>query len=266
MTRGRFRPPMTDLPPLEERLRMAGCVFAEDEAALLVAEASSPAELERMVERRAAGEPLEHVIGWADFCGLRIHVTPGVFVPRPRTELLAETAARLAADAQPPRIVVDLCCGSGAIAAAIAALTDGVELHAADADPRAAECARRNVAGAVYHGNLYDPLPRRLRGRVAVIAANAPYVPTAEIATLPHQARFHEPLGALDGGTDGLAVLRRVIAGAPDWLSPGGALVVESSAAQAPGAAAAMRAGGLRPRVVHSEELDATVVVGVFPP
>jgi release factor glutamine methyltransferase len=248
------------------RLRASGSVFAEDEAALLVAEASSPDDLERMVERRAEGMPLEHILGWAEFCGLRIAVSPGVFVPRPRTELLAETAASLVAAASPPRIVVDLCCGSGAVAAAVATLAGDVELHAADADRRAVECARRNVPGAVYHGNLYDPLPERLRGRVAVIAANAPYVPTAEIATLPHQARFHEPLGALDGGTDGLAVLRQVIDAAPEWLAAGGALVVETSAEQASDAGAAMRRRGLRPRVVHGEEFDATVVAGVFPP
>jgi release factor glutamine methyltransferase len=248
------------------RLRASGSVFAEDEAALLVAEASSPDDLEQMVERRAAGMPLEHILGWAEFCGLKVAVTPGVFVPRPRTELLAETAAGLAAAAPPPRIVVDLCCGSGAVAAAVASLTHDVELHAADADRHAVECARRNVPGTVYQGNLYDPLPDGLRGRVAVIAANAPYVPTAEIATLPHQARFHEPLGALDGGTDGLAVLRRVIAAAPEWLAPGGALVVETSDTQAPDAGAAMRRRGLRPRVVRGEEFDATVVVGVFPP
>ena len=103
------------------RLRAAGCVFAEDEAQLLMAGAATLADLSAMVDRRAAGEPLEHVLGWAEFCGLRIAVDPGVFVPRRRTEFLvsqAVTLARKAAAAQPRTVVVDLCCGSGALGVA----------------------------------------------------------------------------------------------------------------------------------------------------
>ena len=172
-----------------------------------------------MVERRAGGLPLEQVIGWAEFCGLRIAVDPGVFVPRLRTEFLVRQAVLLLRDppgapARPGAIVVDLCCGTGAIGAAIAAAVDGAEVHAADIDPAAVRCARRNVPGAVYQGDLYAPLPARLRGQVAVLAANVPYVPTAEIGFLPPEARAHEPLAALDGGPDGLDLLRRVAAGA----------------------------------------------------
>src|SRR5262252_9052791 len=209
------------------RLRAAGCVFAEDEARLLLAEARTPAELSAMVERRADGQPLEHVLGWADFCGLRIAVAPGVFVPRRRTEFLVRQAVALT---RPGAVIVDLCCGAGAIGAALAAAVDRAEVHAADIDPAAIRCARQNLPGGrVYRGDLYAPLPAGLRGRVAVLAANVPYVPSKEIGFLPPEARAHEPGAALDGGPDGLDVLRRVAAGAAGWLAPGGHLLSEIS-------------------------------------
>jgi release factor glutamine methyltransferase len=273
------------------RLRAAGCVFAEDEAALLIATAGSPEELDAMVERRAAGLPLEQVLGWAEFCGLRIAVDSGVFVPRRRTEFLVEQAVFLIrGDSIPPNppghlvrrdsispdppgtlarpgaIVVDLCCGAGAIGAALAAAVEHAEVHAVDLDPAAVRCARRNVPGHVYQGDLYQPLPARLRGRVAILAANVPYVPTGEIAFLPPEARAHEPRVALDGGPDGLDVLRRVAAGAPDWLAPGGYLLIETSERQAPLAAAAFQASGLSPRVATSADLGATVLIGTLEP
>ena len=247
------------------RLRAAGCVFAEDEAALLVAEAATPDELDDMVERRAAGVPLEHVLGWAEFCGLRIAVEPGVFVPRRRTELLVREAVALV---RPGAVVVDLCCGSGAVGAAVAAAVGPVELHAADVEPAAVRCARRNlgpVGGHVHEGDLDAPLPPELRRRVDVLVANVPYVPTGEVALLPAEARVHEPRVALDGGEDGLDVLRRVVALAPHWLRPGGHLLTEATDAQAPQAAAIMSAAGLAPEVVSDADLDATVVVGSRP-
>ena len=247
------------------RLRAAGCVFAEDEARLLESAAGSPADLAAMVDRRVAGLPLEQVLGWAEFCGLRIAVDPGVFVPRRRTEFLVEQARALL----PPRaVIVDLCCGAGAVGAALASGLDQAELHAADIDPAAVRCARRNVAGPgghVYQGDLYHPLPADLRGRVTVVVANVPYVPTGEIRFLPPEARAHEPLVALDGGPDGLEVLRRVAAGAPEWLAPGGHLLIETSERQAPQAVAAFAASGLVPRVSASADLGATVVAGQFP-
>ena len=157
---------------LVARLRAAGCVFAEDEAQLLIAAARTPADLTAMVDQRAAGLPLEQVIGWAEFCGLRIAVAPGVFVPRRRTEFLVRQAITLAQSAGQPAgelVVVDLCCGSGAVGAALAAALHPAEVHAADIDPAAVACARRNLAaggGHVYQGDLYAPLPAALRGRV----------------------------------------------------------------------------------------------------
>jgi release factor glutamine methyltransferase len=247
------------------KLRTAGCVFAEDEARLLISAAQTPAELATMVDRRAAGFPLEHVIGWAEFCGLKIVVDPGVFVPRRRTEFLVRQAADLAC---PGAVVVDLCCGSGAVGAALAAVLERIEVHVADIDPIAVRCALRNVTpavGYVYEGDLYEPLPARLRGHVNVLVANAPYVPTDAIGLLPTEARIHEAKVALDGGADGLDVQRRVAAEAPLWLAPGGHLLVEASKRQAPQTAEIFANNGLIPRVASYEELDATVVIGTRP-
>lgn len=254
---------MPSFPAVVARLRAAGCVFAEDEAELLVAAAQSPTELAELVDRRVSGLPLEQVLGWAEFCGLRIVVEPGVFVPRRRTGFLVQLAAALA----PPRpVVVDLCCGTGAVGAALAATLADVELYAADVDPAAVRCARRNVvAGQVLEGDLFAPLPVSLLGRVDVLVANAPYVPTAAIATMPSEARDHEHRVALDGGADGLDVQRRVAARAPCWLAPGGLLLIETSEHQAPHTAAAMTAAGLVARMERSEDLDGTVVIGTAP-
>jgi release factor glutamine methyltransferase len=264
-------------PLVVTRLRAAGCVFAEDEARLLSAAARTPEELDDMVERRSAGLPLEQILGWAEFCGLRIAVDPGVFVPRRRTEFLVQQALKLfrgdSIPLDPPgsralaqEIIVDLCCGAGAIGAALAAAVDRAEVHAVDIDPGAVRCARRNVPGRVYEGDLYQPLPTSLRGRVGLVAANVPYVPTDEIGFLPPEARAHEPPVALDGGPDGLDVLRRVAAGAPEWLAPGGHLLIETGERQAALAAAAFAASGLAVQIATSPDLNATVVIGALTP
>ncbi|MCI2417193.1 putative protein N(5)-glutamine methyltransferase [Saccharopolyspora sp. K220] len=246
------------------RLRAAGCVFAEDEARLLVDAADAPAQLAEMVQQRIAGRPLEQVLGWAEFCGLRIVVAPGVFVPRRRTEFLVRQAAALAG---PRAVVVDLCCGSGAVGAALAASLQDVRLYAADVDPRAVRCARRNIAGAgqVVEGDLYEPLPARLRGRVEILAVNAPYVPSGEVALMPAEARLHEPRVALDGGGDGLDVQRRVAAAAPRWLAPGGHLLIETSRRQARRSCELFARAGLLTRVATCAELDATVIIATRP-
>jgi release factor glutamine methyltransferase len=262
------------------QLRAAGCVYAEDEARLLLSEAGTPDALAVMVDRRVAGEPLEQVIGWAEFCGLRVPVDPGVFVPRRRTEhLVRQTTKLLLAEPTAHPVVVDLCCGSGAIGAAVlaamSARSDGrseaarVELHSVDVDPVAVRCARRTVepaGGRVYLGDLYEPLPAGLRGRVDLVLANAPYVPTEELRLLPPEAREHEPVVALDGGRDGLDVQRRVIEGAPAWLAPGGHVLVETGEHQASRTAEAVAAAGLQARVTSAPELGATVVIGTAPP
>jgi len=249
-----------DTPTVVSRLRAAGCVFAEDEAELLVAAATTPAELDALVERRVAGLPLEHLLGWAEFHGLRVAVRPGVFVPRHRTGFLVDVAVSLA---PPDPVVLDLCCGSGALGAALAARRE-VDVYAADVDPAAVRCARVNLAdagGTVLEGDLFDPLPHDLRGRVDVLLANVPYVPTEAIALMPPEARDHELRVTLDGGADGLDVMRRVSAGAPLWLAAGGHVLVESSERQAEATCAVLAADGLVPRVVHDPDAGATVVV-----
>ncbi len=243
------------------RLRAAGCVFAEDEARLLI-EAAGPAdELEQLVRRRCAGVPLEHLLGWAEFYGQRVAVAPGVFVPRRRTELVVRAVLdRLA----PAAVVVELCCGAAAISTALLTAMPGLEAHAADIDPAAADCARRNLdplGGHVHCGDLYDPLPRGLLGRVDVLVANAPYVPTDEIELMPAEARLHEPRVALDGGSDGLYVARRIVRDAPAWLAPAGHLLIETSDRQAPVLAAAAADAGLRAEVVTDAELGGTALL-----
>lgn len=274
----------TALDALVARLRAAGCVFAEDEAALLVAEASDAAALDRMTAHRVAGDPLEQVVGWAEFRGLRIAVEPGVFVPRRRTEVLVREAlavldrtggmagtGAVAGTGAPSRagagIIVDLCCGTGAVGIAIAAERPGVELWACDIGPAAVACATRNIGdrGRVRAGDLDAPLPDDLTGRVDVLVANAPYVPTDEIALMPPEAREHEPRVALDGGPDGVDLHRRVAAVAPRWLAPGGHLLIETSVRQAPATVGACEDHGLTARVVHDDELDGTVVVARRP-
>jgi release factor glutamine methyltransferase len=243
---------------LVTRLRAAGCVFAEDEARLLEAAAETPAALEALVARRVSGVPLEHLLGWVEFCGRRIAVAEGVFVPRRRTELLARVAA---AAARPGAVVVELCCGAAAVATVLAERVPEAEVHAADVSAAAVACARRNLGARVHQGDLYAALPTSLRGRIDVLVANAPYVPTAALSSMPPEAREHEPRTALDGGSDGLDVLRRVIAAAPTWLAGAGQLFVESSAGQADAVAALLHRVGLVARVVT--EQDATVVAGV---
>ena len=213
-----------------------------------------------MVRRRVAGEPLEVVLGWTEFCGLRILVDAGVFVPRQRTRLLVEQAAGLIA---PGAVVVDLCCGSGAVAAALSARVGDLELYATDVDPACVRCARRNLAGRgqVLAGDLCAALPAGLRGRVDLLACNAPYVPTEAIALMPPEARVHEPQIALDGGSDGLDVHRRLAGEAVEWLAPGGHVLVETGARQAAESQRIFGRPGLTARLMESAELDAHVVI-----
>jgi release factor glutamine methyltransferase len=254
-------PPTVETAVTVARLRAAGCVFAEDEARLLHSAAASPVELERFVQRRTAGEPLEVIVGFAEFCGLRIAVRAGVFVPRQRTECLVDQAVPLA---RAGSVLLDLCCGTGAVAAAVAARVPGLRVHAGDIDPAAVRCARQNLTpggGAVYLSDLYAGLPQALLGRVDLLTVNAPYVPSGRVRLMPPEAREHEPLHALDGGPDGLDLQRRVIAGAARWLAPGGRLLVETSDDQAGLTAAAVTTAGLSVRVNHCDEHETSVVI-----
>jgi release factor glutamine methyltransferase len=223
---------------------------------------------------------LEYVVGWVDFAGIRVALDPGVFIPRQRTALLVDVASaalvsrlspavarrrRAPAAPQPAAVVVDLCCGSGALGVALAHRHPGIELHAADLDPVAVACARRNlepIGGTVHHGNLDAPLPDRLRGRVDVVVANVPYVPTSAIALMPPESREHEPRSTVDGGADGLDVVRRLAELAPRWLAPGGWVFVEAGTDQTAPAADAFSGVGLATRVHRDPERASSVVSG----
>lgn len=259
-------PSSLSLNVIVNRLRGAGCVYAEDEARLLMSAAPTPDDLAAMVDRRVGGTPLEHVVGWSEFCGRRVFVEPGLFVPRRRTEFLVRQAIELARSPAP--LIVELCCGTGAVGATLVASIERTQLYAVDVEPAAVRCAYRNISaaggGQALTGDLYQPLPAYLRGDVAMIVANPPYVPTEAIGLLPAEARLHEPHVALDGGADGLDIARRIAAAAPLWLAPGGHLVIETGARQGTRLAEIVARNGLASRIVTSAELNATVVIGTM--
>ena len=247
---------------LTERLRASGSVFAEDEVRLLSDSAASPEELEAMVARRVTGEPIQQIVGWAEFCGLKIGVEPGVFLPRPRSEFLVRKAVRLGRRGD---VVLDLCCGTGALGLATVTGLGGGDLHATDIEADAVRCAAGNleeVGGRVYLGDLFGPLPGSLRGRVDLLLLNAPYVPTAELPLMPREARLHEQTITLDGGEDGLDVQRRAILEAPQTQAPDGHLLVETSDLQADSTMRLMKDVGLAVTLATSAEWGATTVIG----
>ncbi|MFP7832599.1 putative protein N(5)-glutamine methyltransferase [Marisediminicola sp. LYQ134] len=261
-------------------LRAAGCVFAEEEAAVILGSARDDAEVRHMVASRVAGMPLEHVVGWVEFLGRRVCVVPGVFVPRRRTEALAlaaidraqeRAAAHSSAEersraTQGTVTVVELCCGAAAVAAAVAASVPTARVIAADLDPVAVRCAHDTLeplGGRVLLGDLFDTLPSTLRGGVDVLVANAPYVPTGAIATMPAEAREHEPALALDGGSDGLDLHRRIAGGAAEWLAPDGVVLIETSAGQAGATARLLESGGFALSIETDAGRGATIAVGV---
>jgi len=229
------------------RLRASGSVFAEDEAAVLIAAACDDPALEGLVRRREGGEPLEHIVGRVDFGGLRLAVGPGVFVPRQRSLRLARAAARAASAASDP-VVLEAYAGVAAIAASIAETLPTAELHVADIDPRALRWARANLpsSAGTHRSDGLSGLPAVLRGRLTLIVAVPPYVPDAELELIPGDRRAHEPERALLGGADGLDQVRRLIAEAADLLAPGGRVLLEINRRQGPAASAAARRAGYR--------------------
>lgn len=218
-----------DLAAVVARLAAAGCIAADEEAEMLVEAAGGDARrLDALVGRRERGEPVEWIAGWAPFCGLRVVVHPGVYVPRVQTEVLARRAV---VALTPGAVAVDLATGSGAVAMVLQAA--GAEVVATELDPVAVACARANGI-TVFEGDLDEPLPARYEQRVDVLTANVPYVPTSALALLPRDVQDHEPRRALDGGDDGLELVRRVLALAPRWLRPGtGRVLVEIGPDQA---------------------------------
>ncbi|MFS3128347.1 HemK family protein methyltransferase [Nocardioides sp. Bht2] len=237
-------------------LRAAGCVWADEEAAILRAH---DGDLATLLARRVAGEPLAHVTGWTTFGQRRLTVAPGVFVPRPRTELLARMAAERA---RAGSVVVELCCGVAPVAAVVADASAESVVHGVDVDAAALVCATENVPSGHFHrGDLFAALPRTLARRIDLLVASPPYVPSADLDLLDGDARRHEPRSAHDGGPDGLTLARRIVAEAGSWLAPHGRLLIEVARHQAAVLAEAFAAARLASTVVRDDELGATVVV-----
>ena len=246
------------------RLAAAGCVFAGEEAAELAKAAGGDEDqLAAMVERRTTGEPLAWVTGSAVFCGCTIAVAPGVFVPRWQSEPLAERAAELLS---PDGRAIDLGTGSGALARVLLDRRPGATVLGTERDPVAARCARRNGV-TVAEGDLFGAVPHSWQGTVDVIVAVLPYVPTDEIQYLPRDVRTFEPVTALDGGADGLELVRRAVSEAPDWLRDGGHVLFEIGGQQ-PAALVPMleRAGFGGARVMADEDGDPRGVEAVWEP
>lgn len=264
----------------EVRARLASAGITVDREAGWLVEAATDdgrvdrVQLDELVARRTAGEPLQVVVGETGFRFVTVGCRSGVFVPRPETEVVAGVAIDAAAGwPRSDRLVVDLCTGTGAIALALASEVPGVDVLAVERDADALELARTNAARLVDRprpspwrpgdhlapeasvrvlgGDLFDPLPDAWRGRVSVLVANPPYLPSADRGTWEREVADHDPDAALVGGVDGHEVVGAILAGAPAWLAPGGTVVVEIDERRGHHARAAAGAAGL---------VDATLV------
>jgi release factor glutamine methyltransferase len=242
---------------LYELLARNGFVAAEEEAAELIeAAGGDDARLEAMVARRLTGEPLAWITGFADFYGVRLRVDPGVYVPRWQTEVLAARAVeRLPAGGR----AIDLCTGSGALAVVLGA-AGAARVVASDLSAAAVACARANGVEA-YVGDLFAPLPTGFLAEL--ITAVVPYVPTPDLPLLQRDTFTFEPELFYDGGADGLGVMRRVVAEAPAWLAPGGALLLELGGRQAD---AVELTGFTDVRVLRDEDGDVRGIEGTLAP
>ena len=240
-------------------LAEAGCIAASAEAdELIQAAAGDDGVLEDMVSRRAEGEPLAWLTGTVTFCGLSLFVAPGVYVPRRQTEPLARRAATLL---PPAGVAVDLCTGAGAIAAVLTAAVPSARVLATELDVGAARCARRNGV-EVFEGFLDDPLPHALEGRVDVLTAVVPYVPTDSLRLLPRDVQAFEPRLALDGGANGTDLLGEVARRSTRWLKPSGWLLLELGGDQASVMERLLRDVGFEGIDVMVDEDDARAICG----
>lgn len=231
--------------PLVARLARAGCVDAEGEAAELMAmvDIAPETDLDAAVRRREDGEPLAWIVGSTRFGTGRVRVHPGVYVPRPQTEELARRAAALL---PPGGTAVDLATGCGAIAGALRAADPAARVVGIDLSPAAAVNAAANGVAAAVATLAGDRVPIA-SGTVDVVTAVAPYVPTPDMAFLPSDVQRHEPRLALDGGADGLDLVRAVVTAAARLLRPGGWVVVEVGADQDELLAPTLTAAGFAP-------------------
>lgn len=282
-----------DPPKVVARLREAGCVFAEDEARILMEAAQGSvsdqeSSLTELIARRVAGEPLEQIVGWVEFAGQRLHVVPGVFVPRQRTALLAErsilavqaatdtvqttgsavqaaNAVRDVTDATEngrPARFLEAFCGVGAVATTVASAIPGTQIHLGDHDETALRWAQDNV-GPCAQAHLLDclvGLPQALSGSFDVISAVPPYVPDSAAQFLPREASEHEPATALFGGVDGLDLVRRLVSESREWLVPGGVVLIELGVAQYTNAAEFAEAQGFTATSTLGEDEQSVVL------
>lgn len=213
-----------------DALLRGGSIAPDQEAdILLIASGEGAGPIDALVARRLQGEPIAWIAGWTEFCGVRIGVAPGVFVPRPHTEGLAQRAASLLPD---DGVAIDLCTGAGAVARYLMAMRPRAAVIATDIDPVAVACARRNGVDA-HLGDIAEPLSPVLRRKVDVVTAVPPYVPRGELHLLPRDVREREPAHALDGGPAGTDLLVRVAEAATQLLRPGGSVLLEIGGDQA---------------------------------
>ncbi len=229
------------------------------------------AELRAGVKRRAAGEPLQYVTGEMPFRHIVVRVVPGVFIPRPETEVLVDEALAACAEAERP-VVVDLCTGSGCVACSIAFEDSSAQVFATDLSELAVETARLNAERlgvssrvTIERGDLFAGVPEELRGSVDVVVTNPPYIPTPDLADLPDEVARFEPGLALDGGPDGLATARRIGDEARGWLAPGGTLAMELDATCVESAAEGLQEWYQEVRVVKDLAQRERVVVARGP-
>jgi release factor glutamine methyltransferase len=255
---------------LIEELRLAGCVFAEDEADAVLAEFAGrtpevarpvPGGLDALirdyVRRRRIGEPSEYIRGWAEVAGIRVRVGPGVFIPRRWSEALVLRAVSILGRLRGGN-AVDLGTGSGALALAVQAGAPDATIWATEIDPVAAEWARLNSAGStglkVCTGDMYDGLPPTLRHEVDVIFGSLPYVPTEHLPGLPRDHVGNEPVRAFDGGQGGLVFIEKALEGAGSWLRPGGHVLLELGTGQGDVVLAIAAGAGLKRVSLHRDD------------
>ncbi|HEX6261778.1 MAG TPA: HemK/PrmC family methyltransferase [Actinomycetota bacterium] len=236
------RSPAIDHWPADRERREAAALLAkalghdEEEPEDLDASVSgrAAARFRRLVRRRAGGEPMGHILGWTEFRGLRLRVRPGAFVPRQSSEWTVEQTVRRLRP-RPRPVHVDVATGIGPIALAVASEVPKAEVHGTDLMPEGLRQARRNaralgIRNASFHvGDLLDPLPGRLRGKVDAVTGHIPYVPLAEVDDLPLEVRGFEPEATLTDYSDGMSLLERAVLEACGWLRPGGWLLMEVS-------------------------------------
>lgn len=211
---------------------------------------SAARRFEKLLRRRVEGEPIALIRGWVEFCGLRIDVGPGVFAPRPSSELLAQSAIRRLRR-RPRPVAVDVATGVGPVALAIADALPDSKVVGLDISEEAVDAARDNARrlgldnARFKCGDLLEALPGKLAGRIDVMTVHPPYVPRAEVKLMPREVTSYEPRHTLtDGSVDGLGMVRRLVEASPEWIKPGGWLLVEVSPDRARLVTSVLRAGG----------------------